>query len=311
MSPDSSSPSGPVSVMPQPCCSLMPLRPYSSIRANGAAAPPTPMQTMCERSAAAKPGSCASIRKLVGTPSRCVSPSARSLEQPQEQAGVEAAHHHVAAAGMEGRVGVDVQPAGMEGRQEHQVAGLRRQPDRHGALDAVEHAHLVGDLRALRPPGRARRVHDGPDVGEIERRRVERAARRGEPRLVGAGLAVGEVGGVRHARQLRHLQRRVGELLAMDQHHRARILGDELELGHREPPVQRQEDRSQPATGELQFEDVGVVHAEHRHAIALADAEGSGEPKGRTRHALVELGVGEAPAGGQVVRRLRPGANRA
>ena len=207
---------------------------------------------------------------------------------------------------MEGRVGVDVQAAGVEGRQEHQVAGLRRQPDHHGRLDGVEHAHLVGDLRALRPPGRARRVHDGPDVGEIERRRVERAARRGEPRLVGAGLAVGEIGGVRHAGQPRHLARRVGELLAMDQHHRARILGDELELGHREPPVQRQEDRAQPAAGELQLEDVGVVHAEHRHPVALADAEGVAEPQRRARNAIVELGVGEAPARRQVVRRLRP-----
>ena len=135
---------------------------------------------------------------------------------------------------------------------------------------------------------------------------IERAARRSEPRLVGAGLAVGEIGGVRHAGQPRHLPRRVGELLAMDQHHRARILGDELELGHREPPVQRQEDRAQPAAGELQLEDVGVVHAEHRHAIALADAEGVGEPQRRARDALVELGVGEAPARRQVVRRLRP-----
>ena len=235
-----------------------------------------------------------------------MSPSARSLSSRRNRPRVEAAHHHVAAAGMEGRVGVDVQPAGVEGRQEHQVLRLRRQADRHGALDAVEHAHLVGDLRTLGPPGRARRVHDGPDVGEIERRRIERAVRRSEPRLVGAGLAVGEVGGVRHARQPRHLERRIGELHAVDQHHGARILGDELELGHREPPVQRQEDRAQPPAGELQLEDVGVVHAEHRDAIAVADAEGVAQPQCRARHALVELGVGEAPAGRQIVRRLRP-----
>ena len=128
---------------------------------------------------------------------------------------------------------------------------------------------------------------------------------RRKPRLVGAGLAVGEVGGVPHARQPRHLEGRVGELLAMDQHHGGRIVADELELGHRQPPVQRQEDRPQPPAGELQLEDVGVVHAEHRHAVAAANAEGGGQPKCCTRDALVELGVGEAPAGRQIVRRLR------
>ena len=110
---------------------------------------------------------------------------------------------------------------------------------------------------------------------------------------------------MRDAGQPRHLEGRVGELLAMDQHHGARILADELELGHRQPPVQRQEDRAQPPAGELQLEDVGVVHAQHRHAIAAADAKGGGEPQRRARDSRVELGVGEAPAGRQIVCRLR------
>jgi len=189
----------------------------------------------------------------------------------------------------------------MEGRQEHQVPALRRQSHHHGGLDGVEDAHLMGDLRALRPAGRSRGVHDGPDVAEIGHRRLQGTARGGQARFVGAGFAVREVGKVRHARELRHLQCCIGELHAVDQHKGARVLGDELELGHREAPVQRQKDRSQPPAGELKLEDVGVVHTEDGHAIAGADAEITRQPQRAARDALVELGIGEAPAGRQVV----------
>ena len=80
------------------------------------------------------------------------------------------------------------------------------------------------------------------------------------------------------------------------------------QLGHRQSPVERQEDGAQPPAGELQLEDVGVVHAEHRHPVAACDPEGAGEPQGGARDALVERGIGEASAGSQIVRRF--GARR-
>ena len=88
----------------------------------------------------------------------------------------------------------------------------------------------------------------------------------------------------------------------------SRILADELELGHRQSPVERQEDGAQPPAGELQLEDVGVVHAEDRHPVAARDPEGAGEPQGGARDALVERGIGEASAGGEIMRRF--GARR-
>jgi hypothetical protein len=113
---------------------------------------------------------------------------------------------------------------------------------------------------------------------------------------------------VGHAAEPRHLQRGVGELLAVDQHHRPRVLADELQLGHCQSPVERQEDGAQPPAGELQLEDVGVVHAENRHPVAARDPESASEPQGGARDAVVERGIGEASAGGQIVRRF--GARR-
>jgi hypothetical protein len=195
----------------------------------------------------------------------------------------------------------------MEDRQEHEVLRSRREPDRHRAVDGVEHAHPVGDLRALRPPRRAGRVHDRPRVIEVERRRRERACRGGDPSLVVARATVGERRGVRDRGKPADLARGIAEFRAVHQHRRACVLRDELELSDGEPPVERQENGAEAATGELQLEDVGVVVRQHRDAVATSDAEACRKPEYRARHVLVELGIGETTLRRAVMCGRRPG----
>ena len=73
----------------------------------------------------------------------------------QRQAGLEAAHDQERAAGMQHRIGVAVETAGVEQRQHYELHGLRRDQRRNAEVDAIPEHHAVGDDRALRRTGRA------------------------------------------------------------------------------------------------------------------------------------------------------------
>ena len=88
---------------------------------------------------------------------------------------------------------------------------------------------------------------------------------------------------------------------------RLRVAADELELGSREPPVEREEDRADPLAGELDFEDVGVVVGKDHDSIVAPHPEPVPQPEGRPTYPFVELPVGETPARGEVVDRFAPG----
>ena len=75
---------------------------------------------------------------------------------------------------MQHRVGVAVEAAGMEQRQDHELHGLRRDHRRDAEIDGVPEHHAVGDDRALGMPGGARGVHHHADV--VVRQRRGRAA---------------------------------------------------------------------------------------------------------------------------------------
>ena len=217
-------------------------------------------------------------------------------------AGIKIAHDHDGAAGMEHRVGVAVEPAGVEQRQHHELNRLGRDQRRDAEVHAVPEHHPVSDDRALGMPGGARCVHHHADVVVRQGGRRRRRAGLGESPLVGAVGAVvvdfeetgGEGGGLG------------GEGPVVDQQLRARIAQDVFQLGHREPPVERQHDGAQPAAGELQFEVFGAVRREQGDAVAAGDAP-RGEGRGQSADALVERGIGDLPAGVQVVDRELPG----
>ena len=67
---------------------------------------------------------------------------------------------------MQHRVGVAIQPAGMEQRQHGQQHRRRRDIGRAAEIDAIPERHAMGDDRALGLAGGARGVHDGGDVIE-------------------------------------------------------------------------------------------------------------------------------------------------
>jgi len=75
-----------------------------------------------------------------------------------------------------------------------------------------------------------------------------------------------------------------------------------LQLRHGEPPIERQHDGAEPAAGELQFEVFGAVGCQQADTIALGDAE-PGKRGGQPIGATIDIGVGELPAGLQVVDR--------
>ena len=79
-----------------------------------------------------------------------------------------------------------------------------------------------------------------------------------------------------------------------------RIAQDVFELRNGEPPVERQHDGAEPAAGELELEVFRAVGREQADTIALGDAE-PGKRRGQPVGAPVDLGIGEFPAGLQVV----------
>ena len=198
-------------------------------------------------------------------------PRAGVADQLQRDAGIEGAHDQHGAAGMQHRVGVAIEPAGVEQRQHGEQHRRRRDIGGAAEIDAIPERHAVGDDRALGLAGRARGVHDGRDV--IERDGLERVDR---PGFRDRGF----IGAVRPEQQrrldlaeFRDRQRRLGEIRVMDHHLRRGIADDELQLGNGEAGVERHEHRAEPAAGELHFQRIGRVQRQHRDAVAARDLE--------------------------------------
>ena len=228
-------------------------------------------------------------------------------EDVEEPPGVEGPHHDVGAAGVEDGVRVDVEPAGVEGREEDEVARAGAHRARDHRVHRVVEPHPVGVAGALGPAGRSRGVHDGPGVAGLDFRVREGPGRSPEPRLVVARPPVGEGRDMVYGAGAGHLRDRRLELDAVEERARLRVAADELELGSRESPVERQEDRAEPLAGELDLEDVGVVVGEDRDPVAPSHPKPVPQPEGGPTHPFVELRIGETPARGEVVDRLAAG----
>ena len=169
-------PAGLVSVMPQPWTSGTPRALQPSRMASAQGAPPTPEILQAREVGALE------LRmlhhELVGRRhAEEVGDAERGIgEVVERQAGLEGAHDQDRAAGMQHGIGVAVEAAGMEQRQDHELHGLRRDQRRDAEVDGVPEHHAVGDDRALRMPGGARGVHHHADV--VVRQRHAAAARR-------------------------------------------------------------------------------------------------------------------------------------
>ena len=144
----------------------------------------------------------------------------RVADHGKRQTWIERAHDQHGAAGMQHRVGVAIEPAGMEQRQHGQQHRRRRDVGGPTEIDAIPERHAMGDDGALRLARGARGVHDGRDV--IERDDlgpVERFCTR-DRGLVGA-VGAEQQRGVDLA-ELRHRQRDLGEVRVMDHQDEAR-----------------------------------------------------------------------------------------
>jgi hypothetical protein len=214
-------------------------------------------------------------------------------DQLQRRARIERAHDQDGAAGMQHRIGVAIQPAGVEQRQQGQQHRRRRDVSGSAEIDAIPERHAMGDDRALGLARGARGVHDGRDV--IERdglSPIERLCR------CDRGF-VGTAGPEQQRRcnvaELCDRERDLGEVAVMDHHLWRRIADDELQLGHGEAGVQRQKHRADPAAGELHFQRIGRVQRQHRDAVAAHDFQCVAQMGGKARNPRIELRVSETP----------------
>ena len=187
---------------------------------------------------------------------------------------------------MQHRVGVAVEPAGVEQRQHGEQHRRRRDIGGTAEVDAIPERHAVGDDRALGLAGRARGVHDGRDV--IERDVFEAIERlRGcDRRLI--GTARSEQQRRRDVAEFCDRQRDLGQIGIVDHHLRRGIADDVLQFGNGEAGVQRQEHGADPETGELHLERIGRVQRQHRDAVAALDAESVAQMRGKARDPRVE-----------------------
>ena len=194
---------------------------------------------------------------------------AGSLISCSASAGIERAHDQDGAAGMQHRVGVAIQPAGVEQRQHGEQHRSTARYRRAAEIDAIPERHAMGDDRALGLARRARRVHDGRDVivrdvlGAVERLRCR------DRRFIGAAGAEQQRG--RNVAELCDRQRDLGQIGVVDHHLWRGIADDELQFGNGEAGVQRQEHGADPAAGELHFQRIGRVQRQHRDAVAACD----------------------------------------
>ena len=94
--------------------------------------------------------------------------------------------------------------------------------------------------------------------------------------------------------------RRVGMVAVVHQQARLGVLHDLLQLGHRQPKVQRQKDRAQTGTSHQRDQLKLVVETEPGHAVTRLHAPSRLQVRGHALHAPPELGevVGEGAVTG-------------
>ena len=225
-------------------------------------------------------------------------PTDASLINCSASSRIERAHDQHGAAGVQHRVGVAVEPAGVEQRQHGKQHRRRRDIGGAAEIDAIPERHAMGDDRALGLARGARGVHDGRDIIERDGSGVVERPGRRDRRLVGAAGSEQQRG--RHVAEFCDRQRDLGEIGVVDHHLRRSIADDELQFGNGETGVQRQEHRADPETGELHFQRIRRVQRQHRDPVAARDLELVAQMRGEARDSRVELRIGEAARASEV-----------
>ena len=219
-------------------------------------------------------------------------------DQLQRRAGIERAHDQYRAAGMQHRVGVAIEPAGMEQRQHGEQHRRRRDIGGAAEIDAIPERHAMGDDRALGLACRARGVHDGRDVVVREHLRVIERRRSRDRRFVGTAGAEQQRG--RNIAEPCDRECDLGEIGVVDHHVRRGIADNELQFWNGEARIQRQEHRADPETGELHFQRIGRVQRQNRDPVAALDVKFVAQMRGKVRDARIELRVGKPAIAGEV-----------
>ena len=159
-------------------------------------------------------------------------------QQRQKIGRVEFPQHHIGAAGMKHRVGIDVQTAGVEDRQEHKISRTVSDFNSHGALNGVIDRHLISDLGTLWPARGAGGIHQRPDIVQLPCRRHDSSGGSREAAFIVAVAAVVQACDNGNIRQVLNLSGFLGEFCAIHQRPRLRIITDVLQLGHCQTPIE-------------------------------------------------------------------------
>ena len=173
-------------------------------------------------------------------------------------------------AQLQRRYRLDVEAADMEQRQHRQHVILRRHRVQVLAHHCVGQQGLLCEYGALGPSRCARGVDDQQRRAPIDIRFAAVAA-------IGShqvGQRDATVGRMIQANNLRLRGcDRARERLGHEQCAHIGVGQDELQFRHRKPPVQRHQHRAQPRAGVEQHQVVGMVHRQHRDAVAATHAQ--------------------------------------
>ena len=215
---------------------------------------------------------------------------ALGVDQVPDQVRLDLADRQV-PAGDRGDAPGEAPAVAVEHRLQPEEDGLGRQPGHESLVERVQVGAAIRVLHALRPARRARRVVDRdrlllvfePALRLLGRRRSEEILVRvsGGARVVDPDhVDAGEVERLDELGELRVEQERAG----------ARVAQDVLDLGAREPRVDRDEDPAGGRNAEVRLQHRGAVGQERRDPVAFAQTGGA-EPVGEAPGALAELGV--------------------
>ena len=216
-------------------------------------------------------------------------------QQIQEMQRVEGPHDDVRTANMEDAVGEELQAADVEDRQEGEIDGMPGQFALHRGIHGIVECLAVGHACALGPPRGPRGIDQRPGVivGHLSNGALSVGP--GQSPFVVAVRAIGTADQVRGAAGAGDGLTGVHEFRADDQRTRVGIADDEFQFGHGESPVQRQEDRADPPTGELDLIVVSGIVRQHRNPVAATDTAAIGKEKRTAINPFIHLAIAEPP----------------
>ena len=217
-------------------------------------------------------------------------------QQIQRMLRIELTHDHQRRAQVKAGHRIQADPADVELRQVGQAFRTAGEFSLHRRVDRVEELRPIGDLCTLGASGGAGGVHQHPDIVEARSMPLAPCNAGSDGLLIGAVSAVALEQGHRDLAEALELSGLLAELCAVEQHARFRVIEDEFQLGHRQPPVKGQMNGPDAGRCKDDFVVVSGVMAQGGDSITWLHTGFTLQKTGECLDTPVHLRVGESPA---------------